>query len=197
MNMVDGITISAQAIADLIADDNDSVLFRISLGTGDDNQTLRLAYGWNMISFAIQPITPSVRSVFSFNGQQVISGVAWAYENGGYVPVTEVKGKVGYWVFCPFPAGATFTVHGLPLDGALALVSGWNLVGPVVATDVNSAYGAYGKGPVGTGAVDLDNIMSLNPDTMTYEYTNTLVPGRAYWINAFRNVELPAPRVQP
>jgi hypothetical protein len=201
MSTTAGITIPPQEIADIVAADGSStqghtVLFRISLGTGDDTQTLELVYGWNMVSFAIQPITPAVGSVFSFNGQRVIAGVAWAYENGGYVPVTEIKAKVGYWVFCPFPSGATFTVHGLAVGGQLELTTGWNLVGPVVTTNVNTAYGAFGKAPQGTGAVDLDSIRGLNPSTMDYEHADILVPGRAYWINALRNVELPSPRVQ-
>jgi hypothetical protein len=197
MSLVDGIAITPAEIAALAAGTPEgeavAVMYRISLGAGDGSQTLHLTYGWNMISFSIQPITPAATSVFAFNGQQVIAGIPWAYVDGAYVPVTEVEAKVGYWVFCPFPGGATFTVHGLPASGNLTLDVGWNLVGPVVATDLHDAYAAYGKGVGGSGAVDLDNVMTLNPATMDYEIVDTMVPGRAYWVHASRAVELPVP----
>jgi len=190
---VSGTTLDMSEVDEIVVDTGAStVLYRISLGTGDDNQTISLNYGWNMVSFAIQPITPAVRSVFSFNGQQVISGVAWAYSNGGYVAVTEIEAKVGYWVFCPFTTGATFTVHGMPVSGALSLKAGWNLVGPAVTTDVETAYAAYGT-TSGNGSVDLLNVMALDPATMAYSLVTTMEPGQAYWIRAYRNVELPAP----
>jgi hypothetical protein len=207
MSTVNGITLTSQDIEDIIAaaggsTQGYSALFRVSLGTGDANQTLTLDYGWNMISFAIQPITPAVRSVFAFNGQQVIAGTAWAYQNGGYVAVTEVEAKVGYWVFCPLTSGATFTVHGLPVGGQLALVTGWNLVGPVVDTNVVEAYSAYSQAPDGNGAVDLNydavlrenlGVKGINPSTKGYETTPIMKKGQAYWIKASRNVELSAP----
>jgi hypothetical protein len=170
-------------------------MYRISLGAGDGSQTLTLAYGWNMISFAITPITTDASTVFSFNGQHVIAGAPWAYVDGAYVPVSQIEAKVGYWVFCPFTGGATFTVHGVPVGGYLELTTGWNLVGPVISTNVNDAYSAYGMGPGGNGAVDLNGIMTLNPGTMAYDYTDTMLPGQAYWIRATRTVELPAPAI--
>lgn len=197
MSLVDGITLDAGEIAALAAaavpGEALSVMYRISVGGGDGTQTLNLTYGWNMISFAVQPVVSDVGSVFAFNGQQVIAGVPWAYADGAYVPVSQVQAKVGYWVFCPFPGGATLTVHGLPATGNLNLAAGWNLVGPVVATNLQEAYGAFGARAGGSGAVDLDNVMTLNPATMAYETVTTMVPGRAYWVRALRAVELPAP----
>jgi len=196
MSLVEGITLAPAEIAEIAEKTAEgeamAVMYRISLGAGDGVQTLSLAYGWNMISFAVEPITPAATSVFAFNGQQVIAGVPWAYADGAYVPVTEVQAKVGYWVFCPFPDGAVFTVHGLPAAGNLDLTAGWNLVGPAVATDVHAAYAAYGIGAENP-AVDLDSIMTLNPATMDYETVDVMVPGHAYWVRALRAVELPAP----
>ena len=196
------IIISQEEIDQLIAEHGDepekmAVVFRVSLGTGGGSQTLHLEYGWNMVSFGVTPVNPSVDSVFAFNGQQVIAGVPWAYEGGAYVPAVTVKPTVGYWVFCPFEEGATFTVHGIRTNANINLEEGWNLVGPVYETNVLETYEQYGTGPNGNGAVELDSLMGLDPGRGEYFNTDVMKPGLGYWIKANRNVELPADVLKP
>ncbi|MBN2449418.1 MAG: laminin G domain-containing protein [Lentisphaeria bacterium] len=194
--VIDAVEIAALAEAYTAEPERMTVVFRISLGAGDGSQTIALHYGWNLVSFALQPINPAVESVFAFNGQQVIAGVAWAYEGGGYVPVLEIEPTVGYWVYCPFANGATFTVHGVRTNRNIRLAQGWNLVGPVMRTVVSEAYEAYGTGPGGNGAVDLNSVMSIGADGEYYQ-TDVMEPGRAYWIEANQSVELPSNVSQP
>ena len=115
-----------------------NVVYRINLGGGDAFQRIDLTGGWNLISFSLLPTSPNVADVFTFNGQRVNAGSVWEYRNGGYIEVSEIEPKKGYWVYCPFTSGASLTVYGLRVGGTILLVNEWNLVGTVKSVQVNS-----------------------------------------------------------
>jgi hypothetical protein len=188
------VSISGEDLQDLQHDANGQlyVIYRVSFGAGDTSQTITLRPAWNLVSFSVLPTNPAVDAVFSYNGQKVYAGAVWAYQNGGYVPVTMVEPKKAYWVYCPFSGTTTFTVHGMSVRGVIPLQIGWNMVGPVKAiTNVMDAYGPYDV-IQGNGSVYLNSVYGYNAAAGTYVLTNSMTPGSGYWVKAEKRVDLPA-----
>jgi hypothetical protein len=122
----------------------------------------------------------------------VYAGAIWAYENGGYVPVTMVEPKKAYWVYCPFSGTTTFTVHGMSARGVIPLAPGWNMIGPVVTTpDLQKAYAGFDV-VNGNGSVHLNSVYGYDAANGTYVLTNSMTPGNGYWMKAEKQVDLPA-----
>jgi len=184
--------VSETEIAAMVARGDKTVTFRISLGGGDDFQTITLKRAWNLISFSVLPSNPAVAKVFTYNGVKVYAGTVWEYKNGGYIAVSEIEPKKGYWVYCPFQKDIQLTIYGLKVRGTLPLDPAWNLVGFVDDMDVPTAYMVTG----GNGAIG-DTIYYYNAATGAYlAADNTagakgLKQGLGYWVYANRRVDLP------
>ena len=93
-----------------------------STGTGC---TISLAAGWNLISMPVIPEDASVDAIF---GSNIITPV---YEyNSGYIAVTSLEPKKGYWVLAD--SSVDIDVTGTdPTSTEVIVYPGWNLIGPV------------------------------------------------------------------
>lgn len=111
----------------LVLEQGEDVRARI-LFDDESVRIMRLEAGWNLVSFAVQPLQDAVGDVFG--GRQI--GDVWAWRGGAYASVASVNTKEGFWVYVAGPA--TFQVTGLPEpDSIRSLDAGWHLLGPVRA----------------------------------------------------------------
>jgi hypothetical protein len=73
--------------------------------------TLDLRAGWNLIGLPVNPIDPSVDSVFS--DIQMCGENVYKYGSSGFESVNSVESKTGYWVYSRRPI--TITIEGIPV----------------------------------------------------------------------------------
>ena len=64
-----------------------------------------------MVGLPVTPADPSVDTVFA--GVTMLDNSVYEYGADGYMPVTEVEPKVGYWVYSY--GSPTITVAGTPV----------------------------------------------------------------------------------
>lgn len=132
---------------------------------------LRLAPGWNLVSF---PMNPVPGAVSPWLATLPAESLVLRFENGGYVPALELNALEGLWVFTP--GEVTVPVKGLVVsDAVLNLKYGWNLIGVPVeclppACIAGAAWEWRGN---------------------TYIPAGRLVPGRAYFVFATRDQAVP------
>ena len=127
--------------------------------------------GWNMVSLPLRTEETSPAELFP--GHVVIYGwnpVTLSY----YVPAELITGQA-YWVL--YFSDTTVAIHGVPVEQyeLVDAVAGWHLIGSLeveaqVTVTAGSVYGLY---------------YWWNPETLSYEATDTLVPGRGYWLLGF------------
>jgi hypothetical protein len=112
----------------------------LAIISGAQLQDLVLAAGWNLLSFAMDPVDAAD---VLFVG--MIRGETWGWDGQAFTPVTVLAGGSAYWVYAEAPVQIA-SVPGEPLDGTLLLDAGWHGIGPT------GAYGAYGlpEGRLGT-----------------------------------------------
>ena len=197
MNTSESITLTAADLEGLQTDDEGQkfVVFRVSLGAPDSLQIVSLNAGWNMVSFSVTPLNNSIEDVFSDGaGTQYYRGVVYEYMDGQYVVAKSITPTRGYWVFAP--KAVTFNVYGNMETTSIKLNKGWNIAGPVYnIADFKTAYADYAS------VVSPDNIFEFisTPSGATsygavYNSATGKYPlysGKAYWIYAERDVELP------
>jgi len=126
-----------------------------------------LKEGWNMISLPLYTEETSPGALLP--GHVAIYG--WDADSlNYYVPEELVPGK-GYWVL--YFSDTTVTVCGAPVvEYELCAPAGWHLIGsPAVDAQATATEG---------------NIYGLfywwNPEALNYEATDTLEPGKGYWL---------------
>ncbi len=154
-------------------------VYRIDYGPGLQSQVLNLTYGWNLVSFAVQPAsTLTLDALFrNADGASVREGPIWSFQNGSYSAATMPETRRGYWVFCPLNAGASIPLFGDPDSRNIELQAGWNLVGfgrtmaPPTNAAISVIYGYNGSAYVTPAMVEA---------------------GRGYWIYATAPVSIPA-----
>jgi hypothetical protein len=154
-----------------------------------DDYTFELFTGWNMISFAVDPLDKNADSIF---GPEYYYLVTWDPVTRSYVPVAEVETEIGYWLLVL--EDRNITAFGTPLSEYNSdLTQGWNMIGSLwTATNV----------PDGTETVPADQ---MYPYLYTwcgdhYELTQDIDPGLGYWALAYIDCELhvfPAPPAAP
>ncbi len=137
-------------------------------GVGSSTNDVPIGTGWNMLSVPV--VAADMRSSVLYPGA---STPAYGYNNGYFTADTLFTGK-GYWM--KFGAADTFTVFGTKVTPqTIAVVSGWNMIGPL---DFNARITAITSTPPG--------IVS----TPYYGYNNgytvadTLKRGKGYWVKA-------------
>ncbi|MEA3294904.1 MAG: hypothetical protein U9P81_08025, partial [Euryarchaeota archaeon] len=83
----------------------------ITITGNSTTNTLDLKAGWNLIGLPVNPIKPSIDSVFS--DIQMCGENVYQYGASGFEAVTSVEPKAGYWVFSRRPI--TITIEGIPV----------------------------------------------------------------------------------
>lgn len=124
--------------------------------------------GWNMGSVPVNPLNSLSTQVFS----GAMSNVFAYTPVTGYTAQTNVSVGPGYWVRYASATNQSITGYAVHAD-TFSVGSGWNLVGsitdPVPVSDVSSI----------PGGMISSNFFEYNG---FYEASDTIRPGRAYWV---------------
>jgi len=127
--------------------------------------------GWNMVSLPVQ--TEETNPQVLFPGHTAI--YTWDPDGLTYAVPAEIVPGRGYWIL--YFSDASVPVEGTPvqeyeLTGAVA---GWHMIGSLaVDAEVNVTAGTI-----------YDMFYWWNPQDLNYEATDTLQPGRGYWLLGF------------
>ena len=128
--------------------------------------------GWNLIGFPFNGVDNNYETVFP----DATSGTLYEF-SGTYVNVSLIESGNGYWL--NFSEAGTDILNGDPINSlSISLSAGWNLISGISST------------------FSMDGIEDINsiivPGTLygfdaTYQNTNSLEPGKGYWINAYES----------
>lgn len=147
--------------------------FARTVTVSNDGIVLSFKQGWNQVSIPISSATPLgvlFAGVPGYTQTWTWNGASQRYVSvGGSAPVV---GK-GYFVFASAPHNLIIRGTGVSKTAADiqgSLVAGWNMVGPGIDTIVLS-----------------EQAYNYDPANSTYAVTQTLVPGKGYWIWADNN----------
>ncbi|MCX8197667.1 MAG: hypothetical protein N3F07_00520 [Candidatus Micrarchaeota archaeon] len=132
---------------------------------------LNIKNGWNMVSLPVN----SKLSMKELSGKCGTSAQAWLLLPSGYSKEEYLEPGAGYWIkgrrSCEFEVSAP--AYSLSLK---PLFPGWNLVGAPSSTVKISEYSGDCK--IISGPWHYDTSAGASP----YAYSQTLEPGKAYWI---------------
>jgi len=155
MRLTDGYVLDDPAITSLIID------IRVETCT-----EITVNEGWNMLSVPFLHETMMKDDVFPNSTSQAF------WYNGGYVAEDPLVNSHGYWL--KFPADEIIQICGIPADGPVDLIAGWNMIG------------VYGENvPVGSITTVPDGIVTspfYGFDNGYYAENTALQIGEAYWI---------------
>jgi hypothetical protein len=134
------------------------------------NQPLPYAVqtGWNLISL---PLTVGDWRVSTLYPSATVGAFAFI-PGGGYIRRDSVSNGFGYWV--KFPSGQTIVLNGIPrLFDTLSVSAGWNLIGTIAKPVAVASILQIPSGIVQSPFYGRNG---------GYVPTDTLVPGKAYWV---------------
>lgn len=124
--------------------------------------------GWNIVSLPVIPNDNRVASVF---GSRRVR--AYGYNNGYSASKLLDPGK-GYWLSSS--KTRSYTICGQPAGTSVALVEGWNLIGP--------HRDAMSIGDMTTSPSDLIESDFYTYASNAYSTTDSLRVGKAYWVES-------------
>jgi|GEM_PF-6246554 len=142
------------------------------------NENIPFMSGWNLTSIPLQASLMGLRSLFP-----ACNPPAYWFNNG-YIPDTNLINGRGYWI--EFINSGSSTISGTPVTtNLIPVLQGWNLI---------SAY---------HNAVSVSSITSNPPGIINsnffwfngnqYVISDSLKPGRSYWINVTQTGSLVLP----
>lgn len=134
-------------------------------------QTYQFNKGWNLISIPVKLNNYSRTEIFP-------NSISSAFKyNSAYTSTDILENKLGYWL--KFPSASETQIYGEEIStDTLVLNEGWNLIGSI------------------TFPVNLESFITIPENIISsylYEYnsgyktTNTIMPGRGYWIKSNAN----------
>ena len=140
-------------------------------------RSISLVSGWNLVSFSLELLTPSVESTLGSLGYSQI----FRWNGASYVSVDTLEVGVGYWILVL--EDETLQVSGYSLGSyTYVLDSGWNLVGcyDVVSVDLD------------TYLTDYYQIASWSGHG--YDMSSSIIqPFTGYWVLVIEHTEFSAP----
>ena len=124
---------------------------------------------WNLVSLPVEVDNSAYSNIFP----DAIPSSLYTFD-GTYVPAYDMEIGKGYWLRFD-NAGSVDVTGSVEAQYEIALMSDWNIIGGIGNTDID----------FWNTVDDPDGI--LIPDTLygfagTYSQTDTLVPGKGYWI---------------
>jgi hypothetical protein len=126
---------------------------------------------WNLLSLPIGVSDPSLYGVFP---PALVGSKAYAYD-GGYVQTDTLRGRIGYWV--KMAAAQTHSILGEPdSTDTLSLAGRWNVIG------TNSFVAPLSGVTTDPPAIIMTQFYAY--DDTGYAVTDSLLPGRGYWVRA-------------
>ncbi|MBT4292226.1 hypothetical protein HOD41_06000, partial [bacterium] len=140
-------------------------------------QTISLVTGWNLVSFSLELLTPSVEMALDSLGYSQI----YRWNGASYVSVDTLEVGVGYWILVL--QNAELEVSGYSLGSyTYVLETGWNLVGgyDIVPVDLDTHLSGYYQMASWSGH--------------GYDMSSSIIqPFKGYWILVIEHTEFNAP----
>ena len=136
--------------------------------SGAQIQDLPLAGGWNLISFAVDPVD-AITTLFTVDGTLLIRGSAWYWDGEAIVAADDLTGGRAYWVY-GIEDVLIPNIPGTPLSNVLVLDVDWHGIGPTGAAGVY----ALPAGRVGT-------VWQWNPARGRFSAAAALASGTGYF----------------
>ncbi|KPA11778.1 secreted protein containing APHP domain protein [Candidatus Magnetomorum sp. HK-1] len=131
------------------------------------NVEMELNAGWHMVSLTVTPDDNTLTSLFPD------ASAAYKFE-GTYVPVDKLEPGIGYWV--KLTTGGAYSISGQEFTCySKNLPAGWHLIGSVNGT---------------VTPLPADRIAAIYGFDSSYYPSETLEPGKAYWIKLTQATEL-------
>jgi hypothetical protein len=129
--------------------------------------SVQLNSGWNLLSLPLSVVDPSLTTIFP----NAISK-AFSFESANYQQLDSLENGFGYWV--KFGSSTPIEISGSPqLFDTIIVYQGWNMIGSLST-------------PVSTSSITSipSNIIASNFYGYQTQYlpTDTIYPGRGYWI---------------
>ncbi len=132
--------------------------------------TINLRRGWNFISLPVRPSTNRLEFLF---GHALNDILEYRPTENSFSTPTNITPGTGYFIFTSFDT--SITIAGQPIASAtIEIHRGWNAIGAIsVPVDWNRLSSRYPGVFVG---------MSFCLDDNGYQPSDTLYPGKGYWI---------------
>lgn len=146
----------------------DNVIFR-STAPVKFNFTYAPAHeGWNLISLPFSVTDPNAHTLFP-------NAISKAYTfDGSYIERPTLDAGVGYWI--------KFNTNSASMEGnpvardTIDVKKGWNMIGGISFTAPVNRIGSIPNGLV------LSSVFGYATDSGVYKVTNSIEPGRGYWV---------------
>jgi hypothetical protein len=149
-----------------VTDTDTAVAFTVTWGFSV-NVEMEMNSGWHMVSLPVTPDDNSLTALFPD------ASAAYKFE-GTYVPVDTLEPGTGYWV--KLTTGGTYSISGQDFTCyKKSLTAGWHLIGSVNATVM---------------PLPKDCIAVIYGFDSSYYPSETLEPGKAYWIKLIQACEI-------
>jgi hypothetical protein len=149
-----------------VTDTDTAVAFTVTWGFSV-NVEMEMNSGWHMVSLPVTPDDNSLTALFPD------ASAAYKFE-GTYVPVDTLEPGTGYWV--KLTTGGTYSISGQDFTCyKKSLTAGWHLIGSVNTT---------------VTPLPADCIAVIYGFDRSYYPSETLEPGKAYWIKLIQACEI-------
>jgi hypothetical protein len=149
-----------------VTDTDTAVAFTVTWGFSV-NVEMEMNSGWHMVSLPVTPDDNSLTALFPD------ASAAYKFE-GTYVPVDTLEPGTGYWV--KLTTGGTYSISGQDFTCyKKSLPAGWHLIGSVNASVM---------------PLPKDCIAVIYGFDSSYYPSETLEPGKAYWIKLIQACEI-------
>jgi len=137
-----------------------------------NSSSIKVNKGWNMLSLPLAISDTRLSSIFP-----TAASMAYRYTDGFYLAKDSLERGIGYWV--KFNNNQSVPLQGdtIHLD-SIEVLEGWNLIGTISDTVPAPSIIKIPEDLI---------ISSIFKFTTTYQQTDTLIPGKAYWIKVQNN----------
>ena len=163
--------------------DQGRYLFEIELSS---NYQLRVAEGWNLISWPGQLSNTDPQSLID-SGQGAMSPLfRWNPAGYSYQPVTELEQGVGYWLLDLTPSGEVLQLS-LTLDDSYTseLKAGWNIIG-----SVPGVYHFSDPQDQPDGSIANYSLFEWQAQGFSYQEASQIEEGKGYWVLCWNDCQL-------
>ncbi|GJQ64525.1 MAG: hypothetical protein SCALA702_35780 [Melioribacteraceae bacterium] len=150
-------------------EDNDLFVdnFAVNEAQGGSEVMFDVMAGWNIVSVPLMADDMATTSIFAN-----ATSSAFAFDNG-YVTADNLMNGYGYWI--KYDATETITVEGMSPEGNIAIVEGWNLIGPFDTELTSANLTTDPAGIITSSFFGYDG---------AYQTADMLYPGMGYWVKA-------------
>jgi len=140
-----------------------------------DSASLPLLDGWNLVGIPVMTLETVEELFGERNGAPDRDGLLWYWQGAVYDALSDsqpMNAERGYWVFA-LASGSVTDIAGVPADGVVMLLTGWNLLSPTAACSLPDGV----MGPAWYWHAASQTYRPIHTGDQT-----DLQPGMGYWL---------------